>query len=92
MLAVLENLEHAMSITVSSVYRNQHGLVVRSNTTGSFTTLLSTGRTVRTQISSIPAAQELTTWTLDVEDFRPGLTNTTIAIIHHQITLNELTP
>ena len=90
-LAVLPTLDHAISTTANAVYRGTMGLVLRSNTTGTFTTMLSTGRKTETKIGTIPPVQELQNWTLNVQDYQPGMTNTTTRIVKHTIQLEELT-
>ena len=90
-LAVLPTLDHAINTTANTVYRGTKGLVLRSNTTGTFSTLLHAGHTIQTRIGTIPPAQELQKWTLNVQDYQPGMTNTTTTIVKHTIQLEELT-
>ncbi|MFT4081051.1 MAG: glycosyl hydrolase [Nocardioides sp.] len=47
-------------------------LVVRSLTGGTVTSTLDSGRTVSTTVAAPPAAPQIGTWTLEVEDWRPG--------------------
>lgn len=91
-LVVLPGLQHATSTTADKVYRGINGLILRSNKTGSFSTTLSSGRKLQTQIGPTPPVQELTKWTLDVQDYRPGTTNSSTTIIQHHINLEPLTP
>jgi hypothetical protein len=67
-------------------------LVLRSTSAGTFTTTLPGGRTRRTTIGTVPAAQELTRWRLDVEDFRPGATATETTKVRVRIELDGLKP
>lgn len=76
-----------MNLCANIVHRSIHGLVFRSNKTGTFSTTLSTGCNIQTQIATLPAAPERTKWTLDAQDFQPGSTNTTTNIKNYQILL-----
>ncbi|WP_225993087.1 glycosyl hydrolase [Actinomadura rudentiformis] len=64
--------------------------VVRSTAAGTFTTSLSTGRTVRTVIGPLPAPLAPARWRLKVEDFRPGATAAETEIVHHELALDGL--
>ncbi|WP_210496063.1 glycosyl hydrolase [Patulibacter sp. SYSU D01012] len=67
-------------------------LVVRSPQAGTFATTLPGGRTVATRIPDVPAARELTGWTLDVESFEPGATATETRIVRIRKQLDALAP
>ncbi|MGX6448627.1 glycosyl hydrolase, partial [Patulibacter sp. S7RM1-6] len=67
-------------------------LVVRSQTAGAFGTTLPGGRTVTTRIPAVPAAQDLTSWTLDVESFVPGATATQTRVERIRRQLDALAP
>jgi hypothetical protein len=67
-------------------------LVLRSTTAGTFTTTLPGGRTRRTTIGAVPAAQELTRWRLDVEDLLPGATATRTTKVRRRVDLEGLRP
>jgi hypothetical protein len=67
---------HATSTTADAVRADGSSLVARAATPGTHTTTLSDGRSVATTIASVPAAQNLTHWALDVDDFLPGATPT----------------
>jgi hypothetical protein len=90
-LAILPTLEHATSTTADTVYRGAKGLTLRSNITGTFSTVLSKGAKIQTHIGAIPPQLEVKKWTLTVQDYQPGLTNTTTTIIHHTVQLEQLT-
>ncbi|MFG2004745.1 glycosyl hydrolase [Spirillospora sp. NPDC048911] len=66
--------------------------VLRSTAAGTFTTTLSTGRTVRTTVGPLPAPLTPARWRLKVEDFRPGATPTETEIVRHDLALDGLKP
>jgi hypothetical protein len=65
-------------------------LLLRSATQGTFTTQLQNGRKVKTTIGEVPAARELTSWRLDVEDRTPGATPTETTIVRRRLQLEGL--
>ena len=81
---------HATSTTADAVRADGSNLVARAATPGTYTTTLSDGRSVATTIASVPAAQNLTHWTLDVDDFLPGATPTQTLHATHTLTLDGL--
>jgi hypothetical protein len=68
------------------------GLVVRAAQAGTYATTLSDGSTARTTIASVPAAPQLTPWTLTVDDWQPGATATETVVVKHTLTLDSLAP
>jgi hypothetical protein len=64
-------------------------LVVRAATPGTYSTTLEDGRTVQSAIT-VPAAQSLTQWNLDVDDWMPGATATETAHVPHTLALDGL--
>jgi hypothetical protein len=81
---------HATSTTADAVRADGANLVARAATPGTYTTTLSDGRSVPATIASVPAAQSLTHWTLDVDDFLPGPTPATTLHASHTLTLDGL--
>ncbi len=76
---------HATATEADAVVVRSGRLAIRAATAGTYATTLSTGRTVRTAIAAVPAARDLTSWTLRVEDWQQ--TGTVI----HDLTLDALT-
>ncbi len=46
----------------------------------------------RTAVEAVPAAQELVSWHLSVDDWRPGATATDTVIVRHELKLDTLVP
>ncbi|NGO74570.1 alpha-L-rhamnosidase [Streptomyces sp. YC504] len=65
---------------------------VRAAAAGSYTTTLDDGRTVETTIGAVPEPVALTSWTLTVDDWRPGASATETAHERHVVELAALTP
>ena len=82
---------HATSTTADAVRADGANLVARAATPGTYTTTLSDGRSVADddRVAS-RAAQPLTHWTLDVDDFLPGATPTQTLHATHTLTLDGL--
>jgi hypothetical protein len=67
-------------------------LVLRARAAGTYTTALSHGSPVRTVVGTVPAPRELTAWTLDAEDWRPGADPDRTTVVRHRIALDALAP
>ncbi|MFK0114107.1 glycosyl hydrolase [Streptomyces sp. NPDC091217] len=67
-------------------------LAVRATAAGTYTTTLSNGRTLTTEIPEVPAAVTLDGWSLTVDDWRPGADATSTEIVGHSLTLDALLP
>ncbi|MFI6514907.1 glycosyl hydrolase [Spirillospora sp. NPDC050679] len=83
---------HAVATDADQVRFDGRHLVVRAAKAGTYGTALSDGRTVRTVIGDVPAAVEPSSWTLTVEDWRPGATPGQTAVTEHRLTLDALRP
>jgi hypothetical protein len=85
---------HAISTDAYGISREEDGLYLRSNETGSFTTKLSNGKSVTTKIQEAPAALELKTWQLEVQDWQPteDIYSPETVITKHKVTLDSLAP
>ncbi len=81
---------HATASDADAVRADGSNLVVRDATPGTYTTTLADGRAVQTTIASVPAAQSLTHWSLDVDDWLPGATATQTLHVPHSLTLDGL--
>ncbi|MEU6034772.1 glycosyl hydrolase [Actinomadura sp. NPDC047616] len=81
---------HATRTDAGEVRYDGGRLVVRSTEPGAYTTTLSTGRTVSTTVGELPAALTLTSWKLQVEDWRPGRTATETAVTRREVDLDGL--
>lgn len=62
---------HATTSDALSLRSDESGLHLRANVSGKYTTELSTGKSVKTNIPKIVPAQELKGWKLTVEDWQP---------------------
>ncbi|MFI7300000.1 hypothetical protein [Streptomyces sp. NPDC050121] len=67
-------------------------MTARSTTAGTYTTQLSSGRTVTTTVPSVPAPITPGRWRLDVEDRRPGATPARTELVRRTLTLDALLP
>ncbi|WP_151484716.1 glycosyl hydrolase [Streptomyces albicerus] len=83
---------HAVSSEADEVRFTEAGITVRATTAGTYRTVLSQGRTVRTAFKDVPQPTELTSWRLDVQDWRPGATATRTTVVEHELTLDALLP
>ena len=83
---------HAVKSTGQVIIREDTGLYLRSNRTGSFTTSLSNGKSVTSNVGTIPAAKELKGWTLDVQDWQPtnDPNSTETVYTNHKLQLDTL--
>lgn len=83
---------HAVSSDADEVRFTAAGLTVRAATAGTYSTVLSSGRTVRTTLKAVPEPMELTSWKLRVEDWRPGDTASQTTVLRHDLALDALLP
>lgn len=83
---------HAVHSDANAVRFADGDLVVRTSAPGRFSTTLSNGQTVRTEVGEVPPPQTLTTWDLEVEDWQPGDSPTETLIVRHEQTVGELKP
>ncbi|WP_419999034.1 glycosyl hydrolase [Streptomyces boninensis] len=67
-------------------------LEVRAAAAGTYTTTFDDGHEVATTIGAVPAPVPLTSWTLTVDDWRPGDGATETAHEHHELALDALLP
>lgn len=77
---------HATATTADLVRYEDGRLVVRATAPGTYTTTLSTGRTVTSRIGPLPEPAELRAWRLTVRDRRPDGERT------HTLDLDGLAP
>jgi hypothetical protein len=89
-----KTLVHAVATTAQLIRRDQTGLYVRSNVSGTYTTELSTGKTVKSTIGTIPPTLELTNWTLSVDDWQPtdDILSPDTNHVQHKLQLDTLKP
>lgn len=66
-------------------------LVLRSNESGTFRTVLNTGKTVKTVIADVPAARRLDQWHLSVSDWHRGADGN-LEKTNHELDLDALKP
>ncbi|WSP86621.1 glycosyl hydrolase [Streptomyces sp. NBC_01235] len=83
---------HAIATDAPEMHFGARELTIRSTTAGTYTTRLSSGRTVTTTVPSVPAPITPGQWRLDVEDWRPGSTPTRTERVHRTLTLDTLMP
>ncbi|HEX2313881.1 MAG TPA: glycosyl hydrolase [Thermomonospora sp.] len=83
---------HAVSTEAEALRFHGDDLVARHGNAGTYATVLSDGRTVRAEIGEVPAPIDLGSWTLDVEDWRPGPSPTETVTETHRVTLDALKP
>ncbi|MGI5282367.1 glycosyl hydrolase [Nonomuraea polychroma] len=77
---------HVVATDADLVRYDGGTLVVRASRAGTYTTTLSDGRTVTSVIGPVPEPVVLSSWRLEVEDWRPEGT------IAHRLDLDRLTP
>ncbi|GAA2450607.1 glycosyl hydrolase [Streptomyces glaucus] len=83
---------HAVATDAGQALFTDAGLVVRAEAAGTYTTRLSRGRTVVTEIGEVPGPLTPERWTLEVEDWRPGDRATSTRTVTHTLTLDALLP
>ncbi|MFF0160708.1 glycosyl hydrolase [Streptomyces sp. NPDC005263] len=83
---------HAVAGDADRVLFTDRGLAVRVEAAGTYTTRLSSGRTVTTTVPSVPEPVTPGRWHLDVEDWLPGADPTGTAIVRRTLTLDALLP
>jgi hypothetical protein len=83
---------HAVATDADSVLFTSAGLTVRAAKAGTYSTKLSTGRTVNAKIPASFDPLTLTDWTLAVDDWQPGASPTTTKIVNHTLKLDTLLP
>ncbi|MET0469176.1 MAG: glycosyl hydrolase [Aeromicrobium sp.] len=67
-------------------------LVIRSTTAGTYATVLGDSRTKRTTIGEVAAPRQLTSWSLEIEDWQPGSTPSTTRKVVTTRQLSALVP
>src|SRR5699024_356803 len=67
-------------------------LYVEAFASGEIDATLADGRVKTARIPSLPEAQELTSWKLSVEDWRPGDSDTETDVSYSEHTLDSLVP
>ncbi|WUD71271.1 glycosyl hydrolase [Streptomyces sp. NBC_00510] len=83
---------HAVTTDADDVRFDDGRLVLRARAAGTYTTALSRGGSVGTVVGEVPAPRELTSWTLDAEDWRPGADPDRTTVVRHRIALDALAP
>lgn len=83
---------HAVDTDADEARFTDDGLVVRAAAAGTYRTVLSEGRTVRTTLKDVPGPIVPVSWQLHVEDWQPGASATRTKIVEHDLTLDELVP
>lgn len=81
---------HAISSDALSIRRDESGLYLRSNITGSYTTALSNGKKVSTEVKEIPEIRELKNWQLSVQDWHPTSNISSAETVYTTHTLKDL--
>jgi hypothetical protein len=79
---------HATTSTAQLIHRNDTGLYLRSNVSGTFRTEMSTGYILQTAVSDVPPVLELHNWTLSVQSYEPtdDLNSTDTIFTYHTLT------
>lgn len=80
---------HAVISTADVVVSGRGKAAISANVSGVYTTTFSNSDVVETAVGDIPPAIELKNWTLDIEDWTPGNTNSTTTILKHQFNLTS---
>ncbi|KRC65824.1 hypothetical protein ASE12_14295 [Aeromicrobium sp. Root236] len=83
-------VNHALS-SEAEVAVDGGRLVIRSNASGTFRTVLSTGRTVKTVLPKVPAARTLDRWHLAVSDWHRGADGA-LEKTDHELEVSRLEP
>ncbi|MFJ9037294.1 glycosyl hydrolase [Streptomyces sp. NPDC102406] len=84
---------HATATQADDIRVGEDGrLTLRASAAGTYTTTLDDGRTVTTKVGAVPAPLELTSWTLTVDDWRPGASATATVHERHVLELDALAP
>ncbi|WP_316782153.1 glycosyl hydrolase [Streptomyces sasae] len=83
---------HVVATDADSVLFTDGSPAVRATAAGTYTTTLSNGRTVTTEIPEVPAPVTLDGWSLTVDDWRPGADAASTEIVEHSLTLAALLP
>ncbi|MFJ8111797.1 glycosyl hydrolase [Streptomyces sp. NPDC096132] len=83
---------HVVATDASEVLYTERGLTLRTAAPGTYTTRLSTGRTVTTAVASVPAPVVPDRWDLEVEDWYPGSGPTLTDRVLRTLTLDTLLP
>jgi hypothetical protein len=83
---------HATHSDADEVRYTERGVAVRALQAGTYTTTLSDGETVVTEVAELPALPRLSDWSLAVEDWQPGDSATETIKANHELALEELTP
>lgn len=83
---------HAVSSNAPEVRAEGGRLLVRSTVNGSYTTALSNGRSVPTEVEGLPASVNLDAWELNVDEVLPGNTATETTTVSHRLSISPLAP
>ncbi|WP_262852822.1 glycosyl hydrolase [Mumia quercus] len=83
---------HVVSTDAADARLEARSLVVRASAAGAYSVALSNGRTRTARVAAVPDPVELTSWTLVVEDWRPGRTPTTTDTVRSVHRLETLVP
>lgn len=92
---------HVVSTTADAIVADGHTLLVQAEKAGRYSTVLSDGRRITTNVGAVPAALDLTSkgWSLAVQDWRPaasfgttGVAGTQTEKVPVKVTLAGLKP
>ncbi|WP_326818468.1 glycosyl hydrolase [Streptomyces sp. NBC_01762] len=84
---------HATATQADSLHVRDGGrLEMRAAAAGTYTTTFDDGRSTNTVIGALPQPVALTSWTLTVDDWRPGVSATETAHEQHVVQLDALAP
>ncbi|GAB7110383.1 glycosyl hydrolase [Streptomyces phaeofaciens JCM 4814] len=86
------NHPHAVATDAAEALFTDRGLAIRTTAPGTYTTRLSTGRTVTTVVPSVPEPVTPGRWLLEVEDWSPGSGPTLTEHVRRTVTLDALLP
>ncbi|MEU6536937.1 glycosyl hydrolase [Streptomyces sp. NPDC047000] len=86
------NRPHAVATDADTAVFAPGGLAVRATRAGSYTTRLSTGRTVTMTVPAVPGPVTPARWELEVEDWYPGPDATHTDTVRRTLTLDTLLP
>ena len=83
---------HAVATDADGTLFTRRGLTVRASAAGTYTTRLSQGRTVTTDIARVPGPITPSRWSVEVEDWYPGADATRTERVRRTLTLDTLLP
>jgi hypothetical protein len=87
-----QRVPQVVSTQADGVRVEGSALVIRAAAPGTYTTVLGDSRTRRATIGAVPAARQLTGWSLEIEDWQPGDTPSTTRKVVTRRELTSLVP